>query len=99
PRAAARKSARCLSRSIEPADARAASRAQPLAAAGAPGGDHLAAPLGRHAGAKTVSALAHQLARLIGPLHGWFSAARKTARKYRRSSFRWGSPRLKSRGL
>src|SRR5262249_29088521 len=56
------------------------SRTQPLAAARAPGGDHLAASLGRHAGAKTMSALAHQLARLVGPLHGWFSAGTRSLR-------------------
>src|SRR5262249_54493405 len=49
-------------------------RAQPLAAARAASGHNLAATFGRHAGAKTMSALAHQLAGLIGPLHGWVSA-------------------------
>ena len=46
------------------------SRTEPLAALRAPGRDHLAAALGRHPGAETVSALAHQFARLIGPFHG-----------------------------
>ena len=59
-----------------PAALRPTSGAEPLAAARAARGDHLAAARGRHAGAKTVTALAHQLARLIGPLHGSFSAGR-----------------------
>ena len=42
---------------------------QPLAPARAPRDEHLAAALGGHAGAESVTALAHQLARLIGPLH------------------------------
>ena len=50
--------------------------AEPLAPARAPGGDHPAPALGGHAGAETVTALAHQLARLIGPLHGSVSASR-----------------------
>jgi len=40
--------------------------------------DDLAAAFGRHARAKTVPALAHQFARLIGPFQGIFSAARQT---------------------
>src|SRR5713101_8457180 len=47
-----------------------ATGAQPLAPTGPARGYHLAAARGRHAGAVTVTALAHQLARLIGPLHG-----------------------------
>src|SRR4029078_3672812 len=50
------------------------SGAEPLAATVAPGGNHLAASRGRHAGAKSMTALAHDLAGLIGPLHGCFSA-------------------------
>src|SRR4051812_19687837 len=50
------------------------SSAQALAAARAAGCNHLAAARGGHAGAITVTALAHELARLIGPLHGLFSA-------------------------
>jgi hypothetical protein len=45
------------------------SGAQPLAAARAPGRDHLAAALGRHAGPETMPALPHELARLVGPFH------------------------------
>ena len=40
-----------------------------LAAAGAAGGDHLAAANRFHAGAKAVTALAHDLAGLKGPRH------------------------------
>src|SRR5262245_63722098 len=54
---------------------RRASGAEPLASARAARGNHLASAFGRHAGTKAVTALAHQLARLIGPLHGLFSAA------------------------
>ena len=72
PPAAARKSARRFKRSIAGiGDPTAAgSGAQPLAAAGATRRDHLATALGGHAGAETVTALAHQFARLISPLHG-----------------------------
>jgi hypothetical protein len=42
----------------------------------APRRENLAAALGRHARAKSVPAFAHQFARLIGPFHGIFSAAR-----------------------
>src|SRR5690606_13623219 len=45
------------------------SGAQPFAAARAAGGQHLAAPHGLEAGAKSVTALAHQRAGLVGPLH------------------------------
>src|SRR5262249_41240086 len=74
--AAARKSARCLSRRIgrRPARRGRRSSAEPLAPARAARGNVLAPALGRHAGTKTVTALAHQIARLIGPLHGLFSA-------------------------
>jgi len=48
----------------------AQSGAEALAAARAAGGDNLAAALGGHARAKTVTALTHELARLIGPFHG-----------------------------
>jgi hypothetical protein len=50
--------------------------AQSLAAAGAARGHDLLAAFGRHPGAKAVTALAHQFARLIGPFHGVISAAR-----------------------
>ncbi len=42
---------------------------EPLAAARPTRGNHLAAARGLHAGAVSVTALAHQLAGLIGPLH------------------------------
>ena len=74
PLAAARKSVRRRNRSMK--RRRAVSGAEPLAAARATRGEHPAAALGRHARAETVTALAHQLARLIGPLHGSFSAQR-----------------------
>src|SRR5437868_6939957 len=48
-----------------------ASGAQPLAPARAARRDHPAATRGPHAGAETVTALAHELARLIRPLHEW----------------------------
>ncbi len=48
----------------------AGSSAQTLATARAARSDDLAAALGRHAGAKAMPALAHELARLIGPFHG-----------------------------
>src|SRR3954465_12164821 len=49
---------------------------QALAAVGAPGCEHLAAALRLHAGTETVPALANELARLIGPLHGSSPVAR-----------------------
>jgi hypothetical protein len=49
--------------------------AQSFAAAGAARGHNLLAAPGRHPGAKAVTALAHQFARLIGPFHGVISAA------------------------
>ena len=70
PVAAARKSARCRSRSMDDAGVRRRlSGAQPLAAARAAGGKHLAATRGLQAVAKAMTALAHQLAGLVGPLH------------------------------
>ena len=61
------------------------SRTEPLAALRAPGRQHLAAAFGRHAGAKTVTALAHQFARLIGPFHGIdLRSARFAAQSMRR---------------
>src|SRR6516165_4918649 len=53
---------------------RSPSGAQPLASTGAACRHHTAAALGGHAGAEAVTALAHQLARLIGPLHVALSA-------------------------
>src|SRR5882757_3482255 len=70
PAVAARKSARCLSRCIAGAGRPApVSGAEPLASARATGGQDLATPGGLEAVAKSVTALAHQLAGLIGPLH------------------------------
>jgi hypothetical protein len=74
------------------------SGAEPLAPACAAGGDHLAAACGRHAGAKTVTALAHQLARLIGPLHRSFSAGRQSRWPRRPAPECW-TRRAKSGGL
>src|SRR5215475_10129926 len=76
PLATARKSARCLSRSMMGflKAGKPGSGAQALAAAGAAGGQNLAAAGGGEARAKTVAALAHQFAGLIGPLHGSISA-------------------------
>jgi hypothetical protein len=46
------------------------SGAQTLAATRAAGGENLAAAGGRETGTEAVTALAHQFAGLIGPLHG-----------------------------
>src|SRR6185369_10492865 len=79
PLATARKSARCLSRSMiivpggGPAEG-SGSGTQTLAAARTAGSENLAAAGGGQARAKTVTALAHELAGLIGPLHGSISA-------------------------
>ena len=51
---------------------------QALAAAGPAGVEHLAAARRRHAGTEAVTALAHELARLIGPLHGILAEDRFT---------------------
>ena len=53
--------------------ARPGSGRQTLAALRAAPRDDIAAADRRHAGAETVPALAHELARLIGPLHDTFS--------------------------
>src|SRR5690242_19622728 len=50
--------------------------AQTLAAAGAAGGEHLAAAGGCETGPEAVAALAHEFRGLISPLHGFFSADR-----------------------
>ncbi len=47
------------------------SRAEPLAAARPTGIEHLATAGSGHSGPETMPALTHQLARLIGPLHGF----------------------------
>jgi hypothetical protein len=52
------------------------SGAQTLAAAGAAGGENLAAAGRGETGTEAVTALAHQFAGLISPLHGFFSADR-----------------------
>ena len=71
PPAAARKSARFLRRSIRAGlPGRPGSGAQALTTACATGRDDLAAAGRFHAGAESVPALAHELARLIGPFHG-----------------------------
>src|ERR1700712_736073 len=75
PLATARKSARCLNRSMMKS-LEARSGAQTLTASRAARGENLAAAGGRKPGAKAVTALAHQFARLISPLHGPFSADR-----------------------
>src|SRR4051794_20344399 len=62
---------------MTPAPRRRTSGAEPLASSRAARGHHFAAARCRHACAKTVTAFAHQLARLIGPLHGSFSAGRQ----------------------
>jgi hypothetical protein len=47
------------------------SRTEPLAATHATRIEHLATARSSHPGAEAMTALAHQLARLIGPLHGF----------------------------
>src|ERR1700689_752071 len=56
------------------------SRTDPLAALRPPGRQHPAAALGRHPGAKAVTSLAHQFARLVGPFHGIDLRARPVRR-------------------
>ena len=77
PPAAARKSARCLSRSMAARAGcgrrQALSRLRPRARRAA---STLRPPLVAMRARKAVTALAHQLARLIGPLHEVFSAGR-----------------------
>src|SRR5580700_10637184 len=79
PAAAARKSVRRLNRSMVAGEMR--SRTEPLAALRPPGRQHPAAALGRHPGAKAVTALAHQFARLVGPFHGIDLRRRPVRRK------------------
>src|SRR5215212_1496733 len=74
PLATARKSARCLNRSMIGISGKPGSGAQTLAAPGAASGEDLAAAGGRQAGTETVTTLAHQFAGLISPLHGSCSA-------------------------
>src|SRR5438477_6555400 len=54
----------------------AASGAQPFATTRTARRNHAPAAFRSHAGAEAVPALAYQLARLIGPLHGSVSASR-----------------------
>src|SRR6202166_2747797 len=77
--AAARKSVRRVNRSMVAGEMR--SRTEPLAALGASGRQHPAAAFGRHPGAKAVTALAHQFARLVGPFHGIDLRQRPVRRK------------------
>src|SRR5580700_10706838 len=84
PAAAARKSARRVNRSMaadDMAKREKRSRTEPLAALGSPGRQHPAAAFGRHPGAKAVTALAHQFARLVGPFHGIDLRQRPVCRK------------------
>src|SRR5580692_4997410 len=74
PLATARKSARCLNRSMVKSPGSPGSGAQTLAAARTAGGEDLAAAGRRKTSAEAVTALAHQFAGLISPLHGSFSA-------------------------
>jgi hypothetical protein len=55
---------------------RSGSGAQTLAATRTAGGKNLAAAGSGETGAEAVTALAHQFAGLISPLHGYFSADR-----------------------
>jgi hypothetical protein len=73
----ARKSLRRFSRSTIKAAPAPRSRTEPLAPMRAPRRENLTAAFGRHARAKSVPALAHQFARLVGSFHGIFSVARQ----------------------
>src|SRR5580704_9157712 len=63
------------------------SRTEPLAALRPPGRQHPAAAFGRHPGAKAVTALAHQFARLVGPFHGIDLRQRPVRHKSMRRQF------------
>src|SRR5947208_13035182 len=81
PLATARKSARCLSRSMNSVlRGQPGSGAQTLAAPRAARGEDLAAAGGGETGAEAVTALAHQFAGLISPLHGSFYAEKASCR-------------------
>jgi uncharacterized membrane protein YdjX (TVP38/TMEM64 family) len=58
------------------------------------GCDHLPPPLGRYPGAETVSALAHQLARLIGPFHVAVSGLRRYGCIAHDANVHYGANRL-----
>ena len=75
PPAAARKSPRRFSRSMTTAML-PRSGTEPLAPMRAAISEHFAAAPCRHARAEAMPPFAHQFARLIGPFHGFFSAAR-----------------------
>jgi hypothetical protein len=77
--ATARKSARCLNRSMM-ISGKPGSGAQTLAAPRAARGEDLAAAGRGKTGTEAVTALAHQFAGLISPLHGSFSADNLPAR-------------------
>jgi hypothetical protein len=72
PEAAARKAERVFRRSTRRLLAQILPQlgGEALTAARPPCGDDLAAAVGRHARTESVTALAHELARLIGPFHG-----------------------------
>jgi hypothetical protein len=74
--ATARKSARCLSRSMKDLSGKPGSGAQTFAATRAASGEDLAAAGRGQSGAEAMTALAHQFAGLVSPLHGSFSADR-----------------------
>jgi hypothetical protein len=76
PLAAARKSPRRFSRSMTTAML-PRSGTEPLAPMRAAISEHFAAALCRHARAEAMPPFAHQFAGLIGPFHGFFSAARE----------------------
>jgi hypothetical protein len=76
PLATARKSARCLNRSMVKIPGKPGSGAQAFAAPGAARGEDFPAAGGGETGTEAVTALAHQFAGLISPLHGSFSAGR-----------------------
>jgi hypothetical protein len=71
--------------------------AEPLATLGTAGGNHLTAARGRDPGAESMPPLAHQLARLIGPLHDLVSAERKRASAPETGSPRAGIPARRAR--
>ena len=64
------------------------SGAEALPAARPAGVEHLAAALGRHAAPETVAALAHQFARLVGPLHESVLRLSRAARRSNRPPMR-----------
>jgi hypothetical protein len=80
PRWARRKSAlflmrSALNRSTSPGVAKLSSR-EFFAAMGAPARQDIASGFGGHTGAKPMTTLAHDPARLVGALHGWSPGGR-----------------------